>query len=350
MSAIPVEIVFNPNWWFRNYGISFDRGFYFDRRARVENDVLMRRVLHDRFGLGEPDPRPRPIAGSQHVAGGFVVPALLGVEYRFSDNQAPCAIPRERSREEILALRVPDIRATWPMDRLIAEMDALEAEYGHVVGDFNTDGILVTALHLRGNRFFMDMVEDEELTTHLFSVVTETTALVAAYVKSRTGTSSVSVNRSIVNVDPSIFLHGNCSVQMISPRLYQRSVRPFERRLADALRPYGIHHCGNNLHLFAGAYAGLSPAFCDVGWGSDVALCRQRLPGVFLNLRLSPVRMLQESAATIRRDTEQLLRAAGETHNIGVCCINMDHGTPDENVLAMIETARGFQAAAASIT
>lgn len=343
MSRVPVEIVFAPNWWFQNYGISFDESFYFDRAARIRNDVVMRRAMWERFGLGERDPRPRPVAGPAFVAGGFVVPALLGVEYRFAPNRAPCAIPRERSRDEIFALRVPDIFAAWPMRRLIEDMDALEAEFGSVMGDFDTDGILVTAVHLRGSRFFMDMVEDEELTRHLFSVAAETTVRVAEYVRSRTGTSSVSVNRSILNADPCIHLHSNCSVQMISPRLYERVMLPFERRVAASLRPYGIHHCGGNLHLFAKAYASLEPVFCDVGWGSEVARCRRDLPGVFLNLRLSPVRMLQESAETIRRDTGELLAAAGSARDVGVCCINMDFGTPDENVLAMIETARAFR-------
>jgi hypothetical protein len=58
---IPVEFVFNPNWWFRSYGISFDRQFYFDREKRIANDLLMRRALYERFGLGEPDPQPRPV-------------------------------------------------------------------------------------------------------------------------------------------------------------------------------------------------------------------------------------------------------------------------------------------------
>ena len=49
-SRIPVEFVFNPNWWFRNFGISFDRRFYFDREARIANDLLMRRALYERFG------------------------------------------------------------------------------------------------------------------------------------------------------------------------------------------------------------------------------------------------------------------------------------------------------------
>jgi len=25
---LPVELIFNPNWWYHNYGVSFDRSFY----------------------------------------------------------------------------------------------------------------------------------------------------------------------------------------------------------------------------------------------------------------------------------------------------------------------------------
>ena len=89
---LPIELVFNPNWWRRTAGISFEQPFYFDAAARIANDVTMRRVLHQRFhdlGLGEADPQPRPVAGSLHVAGGFVIPALLGAEIRFSTDEAP---------------------------------------------------------------------------------------------------------------------------------------------------------------------------------------------------------------------------------------------------------------------
>jgi hypothetical protein len=49
--------------------------------------------------------------------------------------------------------------------------------------------------------------------------------------------------------------------------------------------------------------------------------------------------MLQRTVAEIRRDAEQLLAAAGDTRRVGLCCINMDYGTPDENVHAMLEVA-----------
>jgi len=335
-SRIPVEVIFNPNWWYRNYGISFEEPFYFDRERRIADDVTMRRALHERFGLGERDPQPRPVVGSQHVAGGFVIPALLGVEIRFAPDQAPWPVPADLSRERTMALRVPEIETTWPMNRWIADMDALEKEFGYVVGDFDADGILNTALQVRGQQFFVDLLEDPELVTHLCGVILETQARVADCVRSRTGTCGVSSNRSILNVDPRIYLECNCSMQMISPALYGRTLAPYEQALAERTRPFGIHHCGNNLHLFATRYARTGAVFYDVGWGSDIARTSVLLPDAFLNLRLSPVRMLQETAETIRGDAARALEAAGRTEKVGLCCINMDYGTPDGNVLAML--------------
>jgi hypothetical protein len=340
---IPVEVVFNPAWWNRNYGISFDESFYFDKQQRIQNDLRMRRALHERFGIGEVDPKPRPVIGSQHVAGGFVVPALLGVRIRFLPDQAPWSVPSDLSREEILALRPPRLENTWPMNQLMAQMDELQKEFGYVVGDFNTGGILNTSLELRGQALFTDLLEDEELVRHLFTLVAGTQTLVAEYVRSRTGTNSVATNRSILNVDPRISLTSNCTVQMVSPATYERTIFPFECAMSERLRPYGIHHCGNNLQMFAKLYAKAGVVFCDVGCGSDVARCCRLLPDAFLNLRMDPVRMLQETAETIGNDTQKLLAAAARARKVGLCCINMDHGTPDENVFAMFQSARSWR-------
>jgi hypothetical protein len=183
------------------------------------------------------------------------------------------------------------------------------------------------------------MLEDVELAEHLFAVVAETQARVVECVRQRTGTCSLAVNRSILNVDPAIYVHANCSVQMISPTLFQERLLPYELLLARRLPPYGIHHCGNNAHLFAPLYAQTDLRFLDVGWGSDVSRVRAALPRTFLNLRLSPMRMLNEPADLIRADVSRLLAAAGNPANVGICCINMDYGTPDEHVRAVFEAA-----------
>jgi hypothetical protein len=338
-SHVPAEVVFSPQWWFRNYQISFDESFYFDPAQRIRNDVRMRQVMYERFHWGEPNPRPRPILGSQNVAGGFVLPALFGCKIRFQSDAAPLTIPRNLSDEEAQALAVPDLHTTWPMNRFVADMDRLESQFGSVCGDFDLDGVLNTALHLRGQQLYLDFYEAPQLVHRLFSVIKQAQIEVALYVRAHTGTCAVSTNRSILNVDPAIFLHSNCAVLGVSPKVYEEFLLPYEQMLAEKLAPYGIHHCGNNLHLFTSSYARLPAVFFDVGWGSDVARCRKELPAAFLNLRLSPVRMLQCSAAEIRRDTEQLLTAAGSCRDVGVCCINVDDATPDENVRVMFEVA-----------
>ncbi|HSR33605.1 MAG TPA: hypothetical protein VLY63_23810 [Anaerolineae bacterium] len=102
-------------------------------------------------------------------------------------------------------------------------------------------------------------------------------------------------------------------------------------RLGDAPEP----SLGPDEVLVAPSYAGI----CD----SDVASCRQALPDAFLNLRLSPVRMLQCSPEEVAEDAEALLRMAGPLEQVGLCCINMDYGTPDDNLFAMFEVVQHYR-------
>jgi hypothetical protein len=343
---LPIEVVFNPNWWSHSANISFDKPFYFDANTRIKNDITMRQILHQRFGaigLGEVDPQPRPIIGSPYVAGGFVIPALFGSEITFAPDAAPQPIPLHLSIEQVAKLEYPNFRDTWPMTELIADMDAMEQEYGYLVGDFNTDGLLNAAYHLYGQQLFIDFYEAPQRLRRLFDIIGQVIVDVALYVRERTGSCSISVNRMVERVDPTLFLHANCSVQMISPENYRDIHLNAELNMAQRIQPFGIHHCGNNMHRIAPEYAGLPATFFDVGWGSDVAECRRALPDAFFNLRLSPIRMLQCTPQEIAQDTEHLLLAAGPLEKAGVCCINMDYGTPDENIFAMAEVVERYR-------
>ena len=306
----------------------------------------MRRVLYERFGelgLGEPDPQPRPIIGSQHVAGGFIIPALLGAEIWFEPDAAPQPLPLKLSVEQIEAFEKPDFHTTWPMNEFIEQMDTLEAEWGYVVGGMNTDGLLNAAYHLYGEQMFLDFYMAPDRVRQLLDIISELIVDLALYMRQRTGECSIPVNRMVAHVDPTMFFHANCSVQMISPKSYRDFHLEVEQRMAARIQPYGIHHCGDNLHKIAPVYAELPLTMVDVGWGSDVTAVRHALPNVFLNLRLDPVRMLQATPQEIATDTQNLLQAAGPLENAGICCINMDYGTPDENIFAMLEVVEKYR-------
>ena len=177
----------------------------------------------------------------------------------------------------------------------------------------------------------------------MLEIIAELIVDIALYVRSRTGSCSISVNRMAAHVDPRLFLHANCSVQMISPASYRHMHLPVEQAMARRIEPFGVHHCGDNTHRIAPVYAELPLDYLEVGWGSDVAACRQAVPGVFLNLRLSPVRLLQATPHQVAADVEALLKAAGPLERVGLCCINMDHGTPDDNLWAMFDVVRRYR-------
>lgn len=52
---------------------------------------------------------------------------------------------------------------------------------------------------------------------------------------------------------------------------------------------------------------------------------------------------MQCTPQEIAEDTKKLLVAAGPLEQVGVCCINMDYSTPDENFFAMFEVIQHYR-------
>jgi hypothetical protein len=344
---LPVDVVFHPSWWYHNYGLTFTEDFFFDPETRVESERRMRQALYERFGdlgLGEKDASPRPVVGPVHLAAGFMMSALLGCEVLFFPDASPEVLPANLTDEQVMALEVPDIYTTSPMRELIAMMDALEEQYGYLEGDINWSGVQNVALDLRGQQLLLNYYDNPALVRHLFDVIARTLLEVMTYIRARTKTTSYAVNRIVGSVDPSINLHSNCSITMISAPMYEEYLLSYECYLAERMWPYGIHHCGTDLHRLAQSYAKVpETTFFDVGWGSDVALCREALPEAIFSLRLSPVRLKDVAAQEVEADVEALLSAAGPLERAALCCVNMGYGVPDENVRRIFEVAERYR-------
>lgn len=344
---LPVSVVFHPNWWHKNYGIKFGRDFFFDPETRVESDRLMRKYLYERFSdleLGEKHAPPRPVVGGVLLAAGYLISGILGCKIKYYDEAPPEVIPANLSDDQVMALETPRILDSPIMQDLLKLFKTLEHKYGYLEGDINWEGVQNVALNLRGQQLFIDYYMNPEMAKKLLATVAETIIQFLEFMISKTGTTSISVNRIVRLVDPKINLHSNCTVTMISEEIYRNFLMQYDRQMAARFQPYGIHYCGNDMHKVRAAFAELKNAeFFDVGWGSDVKACRAALPDKFLSLRLSPVRMKTEVADVIENDIENLIRAAGPLDRTGLCCVNMDYGTPDENVRKMFEVAKTYR-------
>lgn len=344
---LPVEIVFHPNWWYNEAGITFDRHYFFNPERRIHDEMKMRRVLWEKFGefgYGEENPHPEPVIGPVHLAAGFMMSSLWGTPVEYSNNGPPLVRPTSRPLEELLRMDLPDPGMNNDFRDLFKLIDALKERFGYVTGDINWTGIQNLALDIMGQQLFIEYYEHPGEIHQLFDRLLKSMSHVLDMIRKETGTTSQSVNRSIVNVDERLNIHSNCSVQMISNAMYEEFLLPYDIALSKSYPPYGIHHCGDNMHNVAKGYARVKEAcFFDVGWGSDIKYCRQRLPDAFFNLRLSPVRLQQCTAPEVESVLTQMLEESGDLSKVGICCINMDFGTPDENVARIFEVAARYR-------
>ena len=344
---LPVEIVFHPNWWHKRAGISFDRSYFFDPSRRVNDEMKMRRVLWEhfgRFGYGEEHPKPEPVIGPVHLAAGFMISSLWGCGIRYSDDNSPVVEARNMTLAELDAMKAPDPADNPDFRDLFALIRALKERFGYVSGDIGWGNLQNLALDLVGQNIFLAYYDDPAAVHRIYDKMNRNVVEILSAVRKETGTTSISVNRTVEKVEPAINLQSNCSVQMISNATYEEFLLPREIELSKALQPYGIHHCGDNMHNVAEGYSKVKEAcFFDVGWGADIARCRKLIPDAFFNVRLSPVKIRTCAAGEVERDLVNLLESAGDLSKVGICCINMDYGTPDENVAKIFEVAERYR-------
>jgi hypothetical protein len=336
---LPVDIVLSPVWWYRHAGITFDEDFFYNPSRRVEAERKMEQVLYERwgrFGLGADRDKDLPQIGAVHLAAGFLLSEMLGCEVRYSHDSPPQVIPLQR---EILHLNGDKPFKSRAFKRFEKLADLLKNKYGYLVGDVNFSGVLNLAMDLQGEQIFLDMYDKPQQVAKLLAKIGGLVKRFVSGVEKLTGTSSISVNRTVRLFDKSVFLHSECSLTMISVDDYRRFLFPIDKMWSSEKRPFGIHFCGADPHRFAEVFAQLPHLdFLDVGWGGNVAKLRHVLPQTFLNIRLSPVEILQQSLDEIRETIIKLVSDSANPFLTGVCCINMDDEVRDDKISAIFET------------
>lgn len=338
-TMLPIEIVLHPSWWHAHAGICFDEDFFYHPAKRVESERRMETVLYERFGrygLGADYDRDLPIIGAIHNAAGYLLSEMLGCEVRYRADAPPDIVPANRERLDVdvdAAFRSPAFKR---FERL---REALKTRHGYLLGDINWSGVLNLALDVRGQDLFLDMEDHPAQVAAAFRNIAEVIERFASGIEADTGTSSISVNRTVRHFRRPVFLHSECSNTMISADAYERFILPIDAAWSERHRPFGIHHCGRDPHRFAASYAKVPHLdFLDVGWGGNVAEIRNHLPNTFLNLRLDPVSITRMTPEEIRATILRLVNESANPWLTGVCCINMDNTVADAQIVTIFET------------
>jgi uroporphyrinogen-III decarboxylase len=338
---IRLQTGFYPDWFHKNYGISFDKKYYFDPETRIEARMAMDKALYERFGdvgLGEANPKPKPII----TAGMITLPAIFGCEIVFEEEALPWAMPMNLSEEQVMKLKVPDILNTWPMTEWIKQIDYLKGKYGKVIGDINTTGVQNLALKIRGDQLYIDYFENPDMCHHLLRICTECMKQLFEFNYRTTGTGSIDVTPMS---DPKLAMLPNCTEEQISNNTYEEFLLGYDNEIADAFQSVGlgVHHCGSVNEVLSG-YAKLHHLkFVEIGFGSDVKRCREMLgPQVAVNARISPVLMKNGTPEEVAAEVRKLIDEGHPLHNFSIDTVGLTYGTPDENVKTARRTAAEY--------
>jgi uroporphyrinogen-III decarboxylase len=340
-NCIPLRVGFYPDWWHKEYGISFDKKYYFDPETRIEARLAMDKELYERFGdvgMGDSDPQPKPVI----TAGMITLPAVFGCEVIFEDEALPWAVPMNLTEDQVMKLEVPDIFNTWPMTEWIKQIDYMKSKYGKVIGDINTTGIQNLALKIRGDQLYIDYFENPDLCHRLLGICTECVKRLFEFNFRTTGTGAVDVTPM---ADPKIAVIPNCTEEQISNAIYETFLLRYENEVAEALEShgFGIHHCGSVNEVLKGYAKVRNLRFIEIGFGSDVKRCREVLgPEVAVNARISPVLMKNGTSEEVAAEVKHLIDQGAPLKNYSIDTVGLTYGTPDENVKTARRTAQEY--------
>jgi len=341
---LPVDIVFHPSWWYKHAGITFDEDFFYHPLKRVEEEKHMEKELYERFGLyglGTNRNKLMPVIGAVHNAAGYIISEMLGCKVIYSGDSSPQVISAEK---EDLIVNPENAFESKVFKKLINLMDLLKKKYGYLTGDINWGGVLNVALDYAGQKIFTDLLTNPEETKRHFRNISEVIEKFVAGIISETGTSSVSVNRNIRNIETPVFLHSECSHTMISTEQYEEFLLPLDIEWSKKYRPFGIHYCGNDPHRHVKAFSKIKNLdFLDVGWGGDLKILRQHLPNTFMNIRLDPVNLNNYTEDELEMTITRLVEESGNPYLTGVCCINIDDKVDDEKISTIFRVVENLR-------
>ena len=305
-SRITISIYCMFEWW---------KAYFYNHypMPEIPSDAALERIYLERqkflyeqfgeFGIGNPNPK---------ASGEYLnmiarysldfVPHLLGVPLTTYDGGG--FTPTPLSEEAVQALKPVKFENTAMAEWIVRRYEKLKARYGCAVSSIALEGPLNLAYRIRGEEFFVDMYENEELAHHLLNVITETTMDIYRFQAKLFGMESYTIANCLAST-------------MLSPSNYAEFGLPYDQRLAEMsleltgkVKAVRMHHCDAVIDKFIPHYAAISQLTqVEARTTSDYGLIRTCLPdttmSAIVNCKALATKPISE---LLKEDIEPALR------------------------------------------
>lgn len=257
----------------------------------------------------------------------------LGAKIEWFEDQPPAIVESQAllsDKATLAKTRLPRLEASPRMMDRVEGAALLVAEAGEsLMVEGWVEGPCAMAADLRGvNTLMLDFFDDEGFVTDLFEFVVAM---------------EIEFARAQVQAGATIIGIGDAAASLIGPRLYDKFVLPYEKKLVEAIRKMGVlvrlHICGNTRKIVAGM--GQTGAdIIDLDFLTPLGEARAAMGDAQVLLgNIDPVRALRDGTPeSITAAFEECHRQAGKRYITGAGC-EVVRDTSRENVLAMTEFA-----------
>ena len=127
-----------------------------------------------------------------------------------------------------------------------------------------------TAFRLRGPNLYLDMYDNPERVHHLYDVIYRTLVPFIDEVHDRQTSSGA---------ERFFFITANCVVNMISDEHYRQFLLPYDKKLHEHFRFFGIHNCNWSVDEYLDSYREIGTVrYLDFGMDSDLARIKATFP------------------------------------------------------------------------
>ncbi len=135
----------------------------------------------------------------------------------------------------------------------------------------------------------------------------------------------------------------NCTINMISPRMYGEFVAPYDRRIAEGFARFGVHTCNwDATPYFAQLQTLPKLGYLDMGVMSDLAQARAMFPEARRAVMYSPVRLHDATTAELADDMRFIYENCAPCD---VVMADIQAATPDSRVRELLSICEGLERA-----
>ncbi len=268
----------------------------------------------------------KPVDLLTGVYGGAVVAGMFGQSIKYYHDTWPVAkdTPLTDTQADALAPVNPE-KCDFFRD-ILKQLDRIEQLTGTISGYLNFQGVINTAFRLRGEKIFVDLYDCPQRAEHIFNCVATTMIEAMKTLYARQQKAGFEVEFATIS---------NCVVNMISPDHYQKYVLPFDLKIRNEFKNFGIHNCAWLVDPYMDAYATVpSLGYIDMGMTSDLKKAKKLFPNARRNVLYTSMDMADKSPDGIAADFE---RIAQELAPCDVGLLNLGPDVTDEQVIFFMD-------------